>query len=124
MTGTSRRPAGALEADVLGVLWAAKVPLTPADVRSQLGGDLAYTTVTTVLARLHEKGLLERERVGRGFAYAPAVHQATLAADRMRVLLEEGPDRAAVLARFVGSLSPSDRRALRDLLGRRHRGGR
>ena len=124
MTGTSRRPAGALEADVLGVLWAAELPLTPADVRSQLGGDLAYTTVMTVLARLHEKGLLERERVGRGFAYAPAVHQAALAAERMRVLLEEGPDRAAVLARFVGSLSPRDRRALRDLLGRRRRGGR
>lgn len=124
MTGTSRRPAGALEADVLGVLWAAGLPLTPADVRSQLGGDLAYTTVMTVLARLHEKGLLDRERVGRGFAYAPAVHQAALAAERMRVLLEEGPDRAAVLARFVGSLSPGDRRALRDLLGRRHRGNR
>src|SRR4051812_18191369 len=124
MTGTSRRPAGALEADVLGVLWAADDPLTPADVRDELGGDLAYTTVMTVLARLHEKGLLVRHRIGRVFAYAPAVHRAALAAERMRELLEEGPDRAAVLARFVGSLTPMDRRALRDVLSRRQRGGR
>jgi predicted transcriptional regulator len=124
MTGMSRRPAGALEADVLGVLWAADEPLSPADVRDALGADLAYTTVMTVLARLYDKGLLERHRVGRGYVYAPAVHQAALAAQRMRELLEGDPDREAVLARFVGSLTPTDLSALRDLLRRRQRASR
>src|SRR6266571_5467268 len=30
--------------------------LSPGDVRDRLGGDLAYTTVVTILSRLHDKG--------------------------------------------------------------------
>jgi predicted transcriptional regulator len=106
------------------VLWAADAPLSPSDVRGRLGADLAYTTVMTVLARLHEKGLVTRQRAGRAYEYAPAVEAAELAAARMRDLLDSGRDRDAVLARFVGTLSPSDRRSLDRLLGRRRGRGR
>lgn len=39
----------------------------------------AYTTVMTVMARLHERGLLDRVKHGRGFVYSAAAdEQATI----------------------------------------------
>jgi predicted transcriptional regulator len=113
----NRRPAGALEAEVLAALWAANRPLTPADVNQEVGGDLAYTTVMTALTRLHEKGAVKRQKVGRAFAYTPLLDESGIAAARMRDLLESGEDREAVLARFVGSLSEEEEELLTLLLG-------
>ncbi|MBS1860813.1 MAG: BlaI/MecI/CopY family transcriptional regulator [Actinobacteria bacterium] len=111
-----RRPAGALEGEVLAALWAADGPLTPAEVRDELGGDLAYTTVMTALTRLHEKGSVRREKAGRAFAYTPVLDEAGTTAARMRELLDSGDGREAVLTRFVGSLSGEEERFLADLL--------
>ena len=47
----NRRGAGELASEVLAILQAAGAPLSPADVRERLGGDLAYTTVVTILSR-------------------------------------------------------------------------
>jgi predicted transcriptional regulator len=113
----NRRPAGALEGEVLAALWAADQPLTPAEVQARRGGDLAYTTVMTALARLHEKGALKRAKAGRAFAYTPLLDRPGIAAARMRELLEAGEDREAVLARFVGALSEEEEELLADLLG-------
>jgi len=44
-----------LEREVLACLAAAGRPLTAAEVLAELGGDLAYTTWMTTLARLHAK---------------------------------------------------------------------
>ncbi|MFF5533744.1 BlaI/MecI/CopY family transcriptional regulator [Streptomyces cinerochromogenes] len=114
-----RRPAGELEASVMAVLWAADAPRTPGQVQQSLGVDLARTTVTTILTRLHEKGVVDRQRQGRGYAYAPArdVQDAHgLTARRMHSELDRDSDRETVLARFVAQLSPDDERVLRDLL--------
>lgn len=113
----NRRPAGALQGEVLAALWGADGPLTPAEVQEQVGGDLAYTTVMTALARLNEKGAVKREKVGRAFAYTPILDEPGIAAARMRELLETGEDRGAVLARFVGSLSAEEEEMLVELLG-------
>ena len=40
------------------------------DVMPHLG-PLAYTTVMTTMARLHKKGLLERDKKSRNFVYRP-----------------------------------------------------
>lgn len=112
-----RRPSGRLEADALEVLQAAGEALTPRQVRDRLGGALAYTTVVTVLSRMHDKGLLRRARRGRAFAYAPVADTPGLTARRMRQVLDGDPDREAVLSRFVGDLSADDERFLRQLLG-------
>ncbi|HEY1356234.1 MAG TPA: BlaI/MecI/CopY family transcriptional regulator [Solirubrobacterales bacterium] len=114
-TDKSRRPAGALQGEVLAALWAADRPLTPAEVQEEVGGALAYTTVMTALARLNEKGAVRREKVGRAFAYTPILDQAGIAAARMREMLE-GDDREAVLARFVGALSAEEEGMLIELL--------
>jgi predicted transcriptional regulator len=115
--GSARRAAGELESAVLGVLHAAGEPLSPGTVRERLGGGLAYTTVVTILSRLHAKGVLERARVGRAYLYAPVADEPGLAARRMATVLAAEPDREAVLARFVSGLSESDEQLLRRMLG-------
>ncbi|WP_165989432.1 BlaI/MecI/CopY family transcriptional regulator [Streptomyces sp. YIM 98790] len=112
-----RRGQGELEALVLATLRQAPGPVTAGWVQERLGGDLAYTTVVTILSRLLAKGTVVRERTGRSFAWAPAADEAGLAALRMRRVLEGEADREAVLASFVTALSADDERLLRDLLG-------
>jgi predicted transcriptional regulator len=111
-----RRASGTLAADVLAILHDAGAPLTPGEVLERLDDDLAYSTVVTILSRLYEKGVLIRSRHGRAFTYAPVADEPGLAARRMRQVLESEPDRATVLARFVGDLSAGDEALLRDLL--------
>lgn len=114
-----RRPSGELEASVLAALWAADGrPLTPVDVQRELGAGLARTTVTTILARLYEKGTVSRTRAGRGYAYLPVQDSPGLAARRMRTELDKSTDgdRGTVLARFVSQLGPDDEKVLRALL--------
>jgi predicted transcriptional regulator len=115
----ARRAAGALEAEVLGILREAGGPLNPGEVRQRVasgqGGELSYSTVVTIVSRLHDKGLLARQRAGRGFTYT-LVDEASVAASRMRQALGSGSDRDAVLTRFVSGLSGRDTLLLRRLL--------
>ncbi len=111
-----RRPSGHLESEILATLWAADEPLTAGDVVAALGGDLAYTTVQTILARLHAKDAVVREQHGRAHAYTPVLDDAGLAAHRMRAMLDRGGDHAAVLNRFVGTLSAEEECTLAELL--------
>jgi predicted transcriptional regulator len=109
---------------VLSALQAAGVALSPGQVRDRLDADLAYTTVVTILSRLHDKGVLERRKVGRAFAYAPVADEPGLAARRMARVLDAEADRGAVLARFVSGLSQSDEELLRTMLDGRATGER
>lgn len=95
--------------------------MTAAEVQAELGGDLATTTVITILTRLVSKGMVERHRDpgDRAHRYAPTRERAEDAAERMYAFLGTEPDRRAVLARFLGRLSAADRRTVLDLLGRR-----
>jgi predicted transcriptional regulator len=112
-----RRSRGSLERAVRDVLGAGGDAMTPAQVRDALGGELAYTTVMTVLGRLHDKGEVTREQSGRGYAYTLIQDSVELAAHRMQRLLDaEGADRLAVLMRFVDALAPDDENLLRGLL--------
>jgi predicted transcriptional regulator len=117
--GAIRRAAGALEAEILGILRTAGEPLSPGDVRERITAReqqaLSYSTVVTIMSRLYDKGLLARQRAGRGFSYT-AVDEASLAANRMSSALQSGIDRGAVLSRFVSGLSGRDARLLHTLL--------
>jgi len=86
-------------------------------VRERLSGELAYTTVVTILSRLQAKGVLDRERVGRAYRYRPVADEPGLAARRMASVLAAEPDREAVLQRFVSTLSEQDEQALRRMIG-------
>jgi predicted transcriptional regulator len=90
---------GPLEVRVLTLLRSGE-PMAVGALRDQLareGSELAYTTVMTVLSRLHKKGLLRRKREGNRFLYTPA-------ASAPRVL-------GGILTRVRRALSASDRAA-------------
>ncbi|MCU1681368.1 MAG: CopY family transcriptional regulator [Amycolatopsis sp.] len=101
---------------MLAALWRAGKPVGAAEVKDSLDGDLAYTTVVTILSRLHEKGVAVRDKQGRSFLYSPVDDEAGLAARRMRKVLDNEPDRVGVLASFVSHLSEADEKLLRQLL--------
>jgi predicted transcriptional regulator len=111
-----RRAAGSLESEVLAALWAADKPLTTGEVVEAVGGDLAYNTVQTILTRLHSKSAVERDQVGRAHAYRPVLDEAGLAATRMRAMLDRAGDHTAVLARFLGTLTPQQEATLARLI--------
>jgi predicted transcriptional regulator len=116
MVRAGRRERGGLEHETLAVLALNGAAMTPAEVRDALDQDLAYTTVMTVLSRLHAKQRVTRHRAGRGFAYVAIVDDAEVTARQMQRLLDARDDRAAVLSRFVGALSDDDERLLTELL--------
>ena len=121
---TARRRSGELEADVLAALWASPEPMVPAEVQAAVGGDLAYTTVMTILVRLHDKGVIQREKLGRAYAYRPVVEETSVVADQVRRLLDRGNDRTAVLQGLIDGLDPADAQVLGDMLaaaGRKRR---
>ena len=112
----TRRPDGTLEADVLQALWALDRPASPSDVIEQMQTELAYTSIATILGRLCDKGLAERQRHGRSFVYTPSASEAELTARRIHSLLDATNDRASALAGFASALDPDDAASLRALL--------
>jgi predicted transcriptional regulator len=65
---------GPLELEILGVLNAGGEQ-SVSDIQASLkksGNDLAYTTVMTVLVRLHSKNLVQRRKESRYFLYSTA----------------------------------------------------
>ncbi len=118
-----KRPMGELEAAVMDVLWDKGGWVTPGEVHENLVGErpLAYTTVMTILVRLWDKGLLERQRDGRAYAYHPLKSREDYVAARMGQLLASAGDRSVILTRFLDTIDPADRTQLRRMLlkGRR-----
>lgn len=120
MSARRRVGFGELEAAVLDILWDDGGWLTPTEVHSRLvrRPALAYTTVLTVLVRLCDKGMLERRRVGRAFAYRPCQDRAEHVAARMGEILAATSDRSGALTSFVATLTSSERAQVRRMLGR------
>jgi predicted transcriptional regulator len=87
-------------------------PLTVRDIVDDLGRTrgLAYTTVMTVMVRLHAKGLLSRRRTGKTYVYRAAFtrdeHRAVLSRDLARGLVSQLGD--AALAAFSAELDEVD----------------
>lgn len=111
-----RRHRGDLANEIMTVLAAAGRSMTVAEVRVALDPTLAHNTVLTVLSRLHDKGEVTRQPAGRAYAYQAVTDHATLIAWRMQQLLDADDDRAAVLARFHGTLSAQDAAVLGALI--------
>lgn len=70
---------GELERDVLDVLWT-DGPLNPGAVHERVGAPrgISVNTVSSALKRLHEKGLLGREKVSHAYVYRAIVTRAEL----------------------------------------------
>ena len=78
---------GDLEAVVLASLWEGGELSTP-QVFEQVGVPrrLAYTTILTILQRLHRKGLVTRQAAGKSHVYAPALSRDQFSERRAEVL--------------------------------------
>lgn len=115
-----RRKRGELEAQALSILWDHDSWLTPAETGHHLDPDLAYTTVVTVLTRLHKKGLVVRQKHGRAHIYKAASTREEHAAEAMGELLDNARNPETALSYFVDNLDEANRRRLlRSLRNRR-----
>lgn len=110
---------GPLEYAAMEALWDG----APANVGVVLGrinadrardAQLAYTTVMTVLARLHDKGIVERVKAGRGYDYTPCFTEGALVDHLSRQEVGDLVDRYGVVAlsQFADALREADPRLL------------
>lgn len=67
---------GGLEQKIMDVLWSTEKPLKPADIVKILKNSHAYTTITTVLKRMYDKGIVSRKPTGNVYYYS-AVQKKT-----------------------------------------------
>lgn len=109
---------GPLELEVLEILWDAGGWRTPGDVYGIVNQHrpIAYTTAMSALASLWKKGIVERRKNGRAFAYRPLQSREQRAATHMSLALREVADRPAVLANFVEDLDADELTQLRRML--------
>lgn len=109
---------GSLQSQTLGIL-SRRGPSTVREVveRFPQRERPAYTTIMTVLAKLHEKGLAGRTKDGKGFVYealyAPEELRDRMAQHLVRELVDDFGDVA--LAHLASALSATDRRRLEKL---------
>jgi predicted transcriptional regulator len=110
----------ATEADVLELLLASGVPMSVAEVQAALAGPRrAHTTVSTLLTRLAERGLVERRARGREYEWSPAGSAQELAVAALEQVLEGVEDPDAVVLGFLESVRSRGRKPPE----RRRRGG-
>ena len=100
------RPFGELEAMVMTCLWQRGEPMTVREVLRELNGGRtwAYTTVMTVLDKLHRKGQVQREMKDRVWRYTPVRTRAEHTAALLQEVLADGGDRREALLHFVADL--------------------
>jgi predicted transcriptional regulator len=76
-----------LELEIMQVLWK-RGASNVGEVQDDLGRELAYTTVQTVLNTLHRKGKLRRRLDGRAYVYSAAVTEANALRHAVRDLVD------------------------------------
>lgn len=115
---------GELEAEIMTLLWAESGTATVRDVLGKITArrehPVAYTTVMTVMARLADKGLLERTLSGNLYEYRVAQSREEFlrhASEKIATELIADFGEVAV-AGFVSALERVEPQRLRDL--RRH----
>lgn len=100
----------------------ATVGMVAADLADGRPHAPAYTTVMTILGRLHERGLLDRRKEGRGYVYRPAADEQ----DTLERLSGQAVDRlldkygTSAMRRFairLGDVDPDLRNELISLAG-------
>ena len=121
---------GELQAQIMPVIWSlgsATVEQVRRGLPRRYRG--AYTTVQTVLNRLAERGLLERERSGNLIVYRPRMTEADYFSRSIESTLAGASSQArrAVLAQLIGGLDAgelSELQALgREVQGKRRKRG-
>ncbi len=101
-----------LEGRVLDVLWQGG-EWSVRDVLDAVGGSLAYTTIATVLDRLHEKDRVERHKHGVAWRYRAArTREQALAAEVSQVMERAHGASETLLVAFLDQVEHADPQAL------------
>lgn len=105
---------GELESALMEWMWH-RGEATPSEAQAECAPGLAYTTVMTTMVRLWKKGLLNRRKAGKAYAYIPVLakeeYQKQLTHHLLGMALNEGKDAEAVLSHFVDVVG-ADEKAL------------
>jgi predicted transcriptional regulator len=120
MNKKQKRQPGELEALVLGCLWDAKKPMSSQEVQAAVSkqGELALTTVLTVLSRLEDKGLISRRvDAGRSLLFTAVESREEHTAKVMLNLIEEESNPALAFSFFAKGLTKAQRTSLKKILG-------
>ena len=110
---------GELESLILDALWDAEAALTSQQVLDIVSpkGELALTTILTVLSRLTEKELVTRKQgEGRQLLFSAAQSRERHTADLMLKIVAGADNPALAFSHFASGLSAADLKALRDSL--------
>lgn len=106
---------GPLESQVMNILWD-NGPSTIKEIIDGLGGEMAYTTIATVLTNLQRKHLVTSQKKGRSAYFSAGLTREEFAAQTIDQVLEASNDRAASILHFVKSMSDDDLDLLRGYL--------
>jgi predicted transcriptional regulator len=112
------RQQGELESSILNILWGVKKPLSSQEILERVGeGELAITTILTVLSRLTDKNLVVREPgEGRSFLFSASQSREQHTADLMLKLVAEQSNPALAFSAFAKGLTAAQLKALRKTL--------
>ena len=107
------------ELEVLGALWRLG-KATVREVRDELGGGRAYTTLATLLNRLEAKGYVGVEKTEAAHVYRPLAAKEEIVANKLDQLVNQvlGGDISVLLhyALKSGKLSPKKTKALQKIV--------
>lgn len=70
---------GGLEQKIMDALWRSTTSQKPSQIVKTLGNSHAYTTITTVLKRMFDKKLVNRQQKGNVFYYSPVQDKSSYA---------------------------------------------
>jgi predicted transcriptional regulator len=117
-TAVAIRQLGDLEAAVMDRVWKRARPVLVRDILEDLNTErpLAYTTVMTVMDKLHRKGWLRRESQGRAYVYEAVASRESHTARLMRDAWATSDNQAAAFVHFLEQLSEEEAKALRAAL--------
>ncbi|MET0385025.1 MAG: BlaI/MecI/CopY family transcriptional regulator [Polyangiales bacterium] len=118
-----------LEAEIMHVVWSRRLTsFAVGDVHRVLEKrrEIAYTTVMTTVARLHEKDVLSRRKDGRRYVYSPRLTREEFLQDTAREVLdgleEAGAQHAlALLAEKVSEAGSDTLDELEQMIRRRRK---
>jgi len=101
-----------LERRVLALLWEGDC-LSVRDVHAAVGEDLAYTTIATVLDRLHSKGQVVRHKHGVAWLYKAArTREEAIAGEVTRMMKRADGAPEPLLVAFLDQVEAADPDAL------------
>jgi predicted transcriptional regulator len=118
------KPLTPVELELMHIVWR-KGEVSVADVLEALPPErkLAYTSVSTVLRILEQKGVLQSRKVGRGHLYSALLPREAYEVQSVRHLVETVFDGtpSALVERLVEAipLSPEEVEQIRKLLGKK-----